>query len=351
MHCRRFSTRAAHSPIAHSIGSPERGAALIVALMVFALCTALIVAMKSDFLRLYQRGANIFLAEQGQAYLRGAEALASFALLADYDLQDAANPRDDLQEIWAQPATPYPLEEGGWLAGELEDLQGRFNLNWLTKQPAGCAVVKRFSVGQAQFIRLLIALDEPQVDQREAIAITHALTDWLDGDNEVALDGAEDDFYVGLTPPYRTANRVMGSVSELLAVRGISPELYAALKSMVTVWPSQPEPLNIHTANATVLRSIGVDEGLLPLTKSDADALVEYREENGFVDLQNFLGQPAFIDAAGQMACMQNLLGQNSSYFLLRARVEVAGKNMRLYSVLQREDRRINTLLRVSGSL
>ena len=59
----------------------QRGAALVVAMLVFALCAALIVSMKSDFMRLYQRTANILVAEQAYAYLRGAEELAGLALL------------------------------------------------------------------------------------------------------------------------------------------------------------------------------------------------------------------------------------------------------------------------------
>ena len=52
--------------------------------------------------------------------------------MLDYD-QDKLREqsRDDLGEIWAREATPFPLEEGGWLMGSLEDLQGRFNLNTL----------------------------------------------------------------------------------------------------------------------------------------------------------------------------------------------------------------------------
>ena len=46
----------------------QRGAALIVALLVFALCAALIAAMQGELTRVYQRGANLFLAEQGYAY-------------------------------------------------------------------------------------------------------------------------------------------------------------------------------------------------------------------------------------------------------------------------------------------
>ena len=109
----------------------QRGAALVVAMLVFAMCTALIVAMKSDFTRLYQRSANIFLAEQAYAYLRGAEELAGIALRVDYDQdQQQEQPQDDLQEIWAQPTTPYALDEGGWLLGSLEDLQGRFTCSY-----------------------------------------------------------------------------------------------------------------------------------------------------------------------------------------------------------------------------
>jgi len=70
------------------------------ALLIFALSAALIVAMKSDFERVYQRGANVFLAEQSRAYLRGAEGLASLALLADYDVDKKADQaRDSLDEV------------------------------------------------------------------------------------------------------------------------------------------------------------------------------------------------------------------------------------------------------------
>ena len=105
-----------------------------------------IVAMKVEFTRFYQRSANLFLAEQAQAYLRGAEDLASLALLADYDAdKNREQPRDDLEEIWAQPSAPYPLDEGGWLSGELVDLQGRFNLNALAVAAPGGDGAPRFT--------------------------------------------------------------------------------------------------------------------------------------------------------------------------------------------------------------
>ena len=84
-------------PSRTSTVSNQRGAALVVALLVFALCTALIVAMKREFTLFYQRGSNIFVAEQAYSYLLGAEDLAALALQIDFD-QDKTRerPRDDL---------------------------------------------------------------------------------------------------------------------------------------------------------------------------------------------------------------------------------------------------------------
>jgi general secretion pathway protein K len=327
----------------------QKGAALVVAMLVFALCTALIVAMKGDFTRLYQRSANTFLAEQAYAYLRGAEELATIALLVDYDLDgEQETPRDDLGEVWAQPATPYALDEGGWLQGSLQDLQGRFNLNALT---GGAEGEQRFTPAQVQFIRLLQALEEPRVSEQEARMITASVADWLDRDETPGPDGVEDDYYFSRNPAHRTANRPMASVSELRAVAYITPEIYAALRPYITVWPQSPSTLNIHTAPALVLRSINGDKDFSPLSDSDAESLVSYREDSGFTDLDDFFANPVFDGKRENIEDMRALLGENSSNFLLQAEVEVADRNMRLYSVLQRRDRQVAVLARASGSL
>lgn len=347
MHCRRCET-----------GPPpsgQRGAALVVALLVFGLSAALLVAMKSEFTLFYQRGSNLFLAEQGQAYLRGAEDLAALALIMDFDADQAREqPRDDLGEFWAQQATPYPLDEGGWLTGSLQDLQGRFNLNALADQGAGgggASEAQAFTASQAQFIRLLQALEEPAVSLQEAIQVTQSIGDWLDVDTAPRLYGAEDDYYFGLSPAYRAANRPMASVSELRAVANISPELYRALQPLVTVWPQTPAGLNIHTAAAAaLLRSLNSDDELAPLSETQAQALLErQRSEGGFEGIDELLADPMFADKP--TVGLRSLLTEQSSWFLLTAEVEVAERNMRLYSVLQRDQRRVRAVARASGSL
>jgi general secretion pathway protein K len=325
---------------------------MVLALLVFAISATLIVAMSRDFNRTYRQGANIFLAAQSDAYLHGAEGLASLALIADADADRRAEQRrDDLGEIWAREASPYPLDEGGWLVGSLEDLQGRFNLNQLASRAEQEGTEARLTAEQAQFVRLLLVVTGGELGEVDAVSITRAIGDWLDADNDLRPDGAEDDAYVSLTPAYRAANRPMASVSELRAVAGVDDELFRALEPFVTVWPEQPGGLNVHTASAVVLRSLAEDDNLQPLSASDGEALVAYREENGFADLDDFLAHPVFAERAEGMVQTRTLLGETSDYFLLSARVEVADRNTRLYSVLERKNRQVNVLQRTTGSL
>ena len=160
----------------------QRGSALVVTLLIFAIGIALVVPMYSEYTLFLKRSANSFAAEQGYAYLRGGEELAMLALKQDAEFdQKEDDMRDDLSEFWAQEPQIYPLDEGGWLQGRLEDLQGRFNLNSLAvAAPEG----KRFSAHQEQFIRLLQVFEEPQVNQQDAMLITEAVVDWIDANSE-----------------------------------------------------------------------------------------------------------------------------------------------------------------------
>ena len=177
MHCRRSSR--------FNTSRPQQGAALIVAMLVFALAAALVVAMKSEFNRFFERTANILLAEQAQAYLRGAEDLAAMALIRDYDQDKQAGlARDDLTEEWAKPPPPFGLDGIGWMRGELEDLQGRFNLNALAERVRLADRRRRPVLPRRR--NSLYACYRPwsdaSVSEQEAIAITESISDWLDGD-------------------------------------------------------------------------------------------------------------------------------------------------------------------------
>lgn len=349
----------------------EQGAALIVALLVFALCAALLVGLQREFTLQMQRGANTFLSEQAWAYLLGAEALGIAALRIDSQadaLQET--PQDRLDELWASEATPYPLAEGGWLMGGLEDLQGRFNLNSLVggagddgaSNGAGEAdsVVSefgssaasgedRFTWHQRQFVRLLGALTEVQLERDEAVALMESIADFIDEDEQRRFRGAESNAYRSLQPSYQAANKPMGSISELRAVQGMTPEIYRALAPLVTVWPTTGTPLNIMTAPAPVLRSLGPGNELEPLSAADGERLVMARAEGTIRSVDTLFEDVAFAD--GDEGDLRAALSERSEWFLLSAAVEIADREMRLYSVLQREGETITPRYRSRGEL
>ena len=67
------------------------------------------------------------------------------------------------------------------------------------------------------------------------------------------------------------------------------------------------------------------------------------------MDKEDFLAQPVFADKPLEKVGTQ--LGESSSYFLLSALVEIADREVRLYSVLERRQRQVTSLVRASGSL
>lgn len=77
------------------------------------------------------------------------------------------------------------------------------------------------------FENLLIALG---VETNHAKAITAETIDWIDTDDQTEFMGAEDDYYVTLDNPYRTGRTLILDVSELHALRSMTPEIYKLVR-------------------------------------------------------------------------------------------------------------------------
>ena len=323
-----------------------RGAALVVAMLVFALATTLVVALGREFTLFIKRGSNSFLGEQAWTYLLGGEELAAAALRDDLSRDGNGAGRDDLTEPWARDVPPYSLDEGGWLVGSLEDLQGRFNVNSVAGRASGGG---RFTAAQEQFVRLLQTPEEPIVSEQEAMLITEALVDWLDADSRPRDFGAEDQHYYGMTPSYRAANRPLLSVSELRLVANMTPEIFNAVAPYLTVWGDGT--INVHTAPAPVLRTLNSAGTLSPLSEQEGEALAALREgDDGLEDLQALLDSPALKDKDISPE-LRGRLGESSGWFLYAGEIQVAGREARLYSVLRRQGRDVRSVVRSGGAI
>lgn len=322
--------------------SQQRGAALIIALLIVAMVVMLATALSSDFLLMFRRVENQLYSEQSYAYMRGAEALSRAALL--YDLQkDEKNRNDNLTEDWAQPQQ-YPTDFGS-IGGQLEDLQGRFNLNQLAVGSSDPQQPVSYSPAQRQFIRLLLVLNlEEPLSLDQAQALTDAVTDWIDAEDNVSnLSGAESQFYESAEPPGRAANRGMAGPSELMFVRGMTAEIYRALVPLVTVWPASvsasvlSNAINVNTAPVEVLRSLGGPQDMQPLSESEVSVLLEAREPPKFIkdtaELNTLLNssvlQAKKIEASG--------LAVASDYFLLNTINDFQGHRYAMRSILHRK--------------
>lgn len=170
---------------------------------------------------------------------------------------------------------------GGTISIKIVDSERRFNINTADQQLIQQALI-------------LIG-----VDAAEFPTIVGSIEDWRDRDNNARPSGAETDYYMTLNPPYVAKNGWFDDVSELLFVKGMTPEIYwGASSSNVPpsqfgrigsgMLPSGSRPtfgvgladvftaissgkLNINTASAATLQLIPT------VDQNTANAIIQYR--------------------------------------------------------------------------
>lgn len=305
----------------------SRGVALITAMLVVALATTAAVAMVSRQQLDIRRSGNQLQMGQAVLYLQGIEGWAGQILRRDR----TESQHDSLDEDWALHLPPMPVE-GGQLGGALEDMQGRFNLNNLLNadgEPDALALER--------FRRLLRTLQlSPD--------LANAVVDWLDADMEASFPGgAEDETYLNKNPPYRSANGLLASPSELRLIEGVDAEVYTALAPHITALPTRTA-INLNTATAPVL-SVLSDQ----LDLAQAEALVAAREEagEGFASVQEFLAQ----DSLAGLDIEEQGLAVASNYFMVHSAIEVGRIQLIYASLLLRDSAGTTRLVtRAQGS-
>jgi general secretion pathway protein K len=155
----------------------------------------------------------------------------AMALLAD----DAAKTdMDTIQEGWADPETLSQLVrqlgyDQGRIILEITDELGKIQVNSLLQEFPGHQVNQDQRALWERLLDLHIDPDRSRSEQ-DPEQVINALIDWLDsGDDDAVsgLSGAESAYYGQLSPPYACGNRELGHVSEMLNVKGFSPNLFS----------------------------------------------------------------------------------------------------------------------------
>jgi general secretion pathway protein K len=259
----------------------QQGLALITAVLVVAIVATVATTLALGEQVWFRQAQNMADRAQAESLRQGALSYAAILLARD----DAKI--DHLDELWAKPLPPLPVEDG-MIAFAVSDAQGRFNLNNLLRN--GQPSIPDIAMFQA--LLRLQGLDP---------GLSEALRDWLDSDNTGV---AEDIEYLSLPQPYRTANQLLTSVDELRLVKGFTAKTVEKLRPYVTTLPAGTT-VNVNTALDQVLAAL-TD---LPVTA--LQPLLESRVSQPITE-GKFLGRLPPGSKSPQAA-----YGVNTGYFLV----------------------------------
>ncbi|MCM1959267.1 type II secretion system minor pseudopilin GspK [Acinetobacter modestus] len=304
--------------------SSQRGVALLTILVMVALATILAATIAKRQTNTAENTGYLMRQDQSLLYAKSAEAFFSELLIQDSDNSSSI---DHLQENWAKPMPPFPVEDGS-VSGKLLDESGKFNLNNLVKADGN----QVDDSARRWFEKLLQRVGLPA-------ELSQAVIDWQDTNDEVTgAMGAESSYYQGLDPAYLTPNTKFHSIEELKLVRGFEGKNYDLIKPYVTALPEQTK-VNMNTAPALLLASIDpkVDvKAIEQQLKVKETELTHFNNVDDLWKLSAFSGidEQSKTDAA-------SLLDSKSNYFTAQIEVMLSERKRQFTSLIMRKDKQV----------
>src|SRR4051812_38050406 len=85
---------------------------------------------------------------------------------------------------------------------------------------------RKFNINAADDVILRQALTLVGVDAATIATISDGIQDWRDPDDDPHMAGTESDTYENAMPPYFAKNGPIDDLTELMLIRGVTPEMY-----------------------------------------------------------------------------------------------------------------------------
>lgn len=214
----------------------ERGTVLLTTLLIMALMAALTVALMDDIRVAVKRTINVHAYAQADWQARGAEDFVAAYLENDFkDLEPAQ--KYGLLQARVPLTLPTP---DGVINLTLKDASHCFNLNAYVESDG--TLNNSAALGFSYLAELL------GLPQNQAVALSSALKDWQDHDQQISPGGAEDGSYLRRDPPYRTADTSLRSPDEMRSIQGMDEDLWTLFRPFVCTGPAGAStPVNINT--------------------------------------------------------------------------------------------------------
>lgn len=292
----------------------QSGVALIIVLLIVAIVSLLATEMGARLQLQVKRAANIKDNNQAYWYAMGAEQYAQKSLKLLLENSDGVI---HLNQPWAQKFV-YPLDGGG-IEAQLSDLHACFNLNAL--QPISNQNGQQSSSSssaQAQAFKNLMGNIDGDIPTFEIDTLTDSLSDWLDADDQMRSQGAEDSEYESRQFPYLAANSLLAHSSELRMINGVKMAWLAELLPLVCTIPASSElKINVNTINQENVAVLGALTGDL----AAAQNVIANRAEEGFKTKAEFLADSA-ITALDLTEQQKEWFDVTTTHFVLRTRTK-----------------------------
>jgi general secretion pathway protein K len=198
----------------------------------------------------------------------------------------------------------------------------------------------KVNINRAGSLLLKMTLNGFDLADHQKEVIVDSILDWRDRDDLHRPEGAENDYYLSLTKPYRCKNDDFESIDELLLVRGVTPAIFfGGLKDLVTVYPHGDSSesnnytgpgkkmvdfnfntLNINAAPYAMIRS------LPRMTDDLAKRVMEYRSQQDFKSLSDFL---SIVGPEVYAGMASHLTLETLPFYTIQSRGSVEGTRVR----------------------
>lgn len=277
-------------------------------------------------------------------------------------------PYDSLNQVWAGGPGGACTSNSVLAHLSLKDYQlgdGSFSITITDME-------RKYNINVADEAALQQALRLVGVDAGDSSSIAASILDWIDPDDNTHIGGAENNYYQSLTPPYFAKNGPIDDLSELLLVKGVTPEIYwggvatnhpraffqARLGTIGSITdsggygvglsdiftPISNGRININTASFTTLQMVPlVDENV-------ASRIIELRSGGDpTLGAVGPIGSPGFSvpDALVTAGLSRQAAQYASSFFTVRSSTfkvevdaQVAGYSRRFFAILARNSPR-----------
>jgi general secretion pathway protein K len=276
---------------------------------------------------------------------------------------------DSLDQVWAGGSGGPDSTNGSLVNVEKEVRLGDGSFTWEVID-----LERKANINTASEAVLQQALNLMQVDAGQITPIVSSIEDWIDPDDTTHLQGAESDYYKTLDDPYPAKNGPIDDISELLLIKGVTPEIYwgaattnhpgrvlaaqqnffgfdqnqqAFTSGLVDLFtPFSSGKINVNTASADVLQLVpGIDAGTAQTIVSERDGEDDPSGLTGpFHNTQQLFSRVPQLNSGGQAnfnrqfgQAINQYLTVASSTFEVHIDADVGGYKRRFIAIVRRD--------------